>query len=292
MAMVQKIAGDQKTFAEVADTLMSIVLNEGTNSERIDEVFDVYKEYSIKNAERVRRGCESGHKFRNIMPNHKIRQWHKFLLSPTNKMQLIRFFSQEWQKERYKDRLIGKTLFDTTKEKCFEITSDRTKYREDLMSTQEEADTRVLLQAAHAAASSYKAVVVASEDIDVFVLSLAFENLLPCKMFVKSSKQTRTVYIDISKVVLALGSQVCLALPGLHAFTGCDSVSAFFGKGKLAALKIVRRNKSFQNLFQEIGMRWEPSDDLLVKLQEFTCIMYTSSPGTSNFNELRYRYGI
>ena len=63
---------------------------------------------------------------------------------------------------------------------------------------------------------------VASEGTDVFVLSLAFENLLPCKMFMKSSKQTRTVYIDISKVVLALGSQVCLALPGLHAFTGCD----------------------------------------------------------------------
>ena len=100
------------------------------------------------------------------------------------------------------------------------------------MSTQEEADTRVLIHAAHAAASSYKAVVVASEDTDVFVLCLAFESLIPCKMFVKSSKQTRTVYIDISKVVLALGSQVCLALPGLHAFTGCDSVSALWqGKG-------------------------------------------------------------
>ena len=189
------------------------------------------------------------------MPDHKIPQW----LSPTNKMQLIRFISQEWQKER----LIGKTLFLTTEEKCFEITSERTKYREDLMSTRDEADTQVLLHAAHAAAPSFKAVVVASEDTDVFVLCLAFKNLLPCKMFVKSSKHTRTVYTDISKVVLALG---------------CDSVSAFFGKGKVAALKI--------------GMRWELSDDLLVKLQEFTCVMYTSSPGTSYVNELRCRYDI
>ena len=114
---------------------------------------------------------------------------------------------------------------------------------------------------------------VASEDTDVFILSLAFENLLPGKMFVKSTKQTRTVYIDILKVVLALGSQVCLALPGLHAFTRCDIVSAFSGREKVAALNIVTRNKSFQNLFQEIGMRWELSDDLPVKLQEFTCIM-------------------
>ena len=64
----------------------------------------------------------------------------------------------------------------------------------------------------------------------------------------KGSKQTRTVCIDISRVVLALGSQVCLTLPRLHAFTGCDGVSAFFGNGKVAALKIVRRNKSFKKL--------------------------------------------
>ena len=81
MAMVQKIAVDQKTFA--------IVLNEGTNTERIDVVFNVYNENTIKNAERVKRGCKSRHEFRNIMPDHKIRQWRKFLLSPTNKMQLI-----------------------------------------------------------------------------------------------------------------------------------------------------------------------------------------------------------
>lgn len=289
MAMVQKIGGDQKTFAEVADTLMSIVLNEGTNSERIDVVFDVYRENSIKNAEREKRGSESGHEFRSIMSAHKIRQWRKFLLSPTNKSQLIRFISEEWQKERYKEKLAGKTIFVTTEEKCFEITSEGTRYREDLKSEQEEADTRVLLHAAHAAASGYKAVVVASEDTDVFVLCVAFKGFIPCSLFVKSSKQTRAVYIDISKVVLALGSQVCRALPGLHAFTGCDTVSAFFGKGKVAALKIVRRSKSFQNLFQDIGMSWELSDDLLTELQEFTCMMYASNPGTSDVNELRYR---
>lgn len=99
---------------------MSIILNEGTKSERVDMVFDVYSEYSIKNAKRLQRGCKSGHQLRNIVPHHKIRQWRKILLSPTNKMQLIRFISQEGQKER----LPGKTLFVTRKEKCFKITSE------------------------------------------------------------------------------------------------------------------------------------------------------------------------
>ena len=53
--------GDQKTFAEIADTIMYMTLNEGHHSERIDVVFDVYKEESIKNAEREKRGSSTGH---------------------------------------------------------------------------------------------------------------------------------------------------------------------------------------------------------------------------------------
>ena len=47
MAMVQKIRGDQETFAEVADSLMSMILHEGTDSQRIDVVFHVYRDDSI-----------------------------------------------------------------------------------------------------------------------------------------------------------------------------------------------------------------------------------------------------
>ena len=61
MAVVQKLKGDQKTFAEIADTIMYMTLNEGHHSERIDVVFDVYKEESIKNAEREKRGSSTGH---------------------------------------------------------------------------------------------------------------------------------------------------------------------------------------------------------------------------------------
>ena len=49
--MTQKIRGDQKTFAEVAESLMYMVLYEGTDSQRIDLVFDLYRDNSIKNPE-------------------------------------------------------------------------------------------------------------------------------------------------------------------------------------------------------------------------------------------------
>ena len=56
MALLQRLKGDHKTFSEVAESLMDIVLHEGSSSQRIDVVFDVYKEDSIKNAEREKRG--------------------------------------------------------------------------------------------------------------------------------------------------------------------------------------------------------------------------------------------
>ena len=43
MALVQRLKGDQKTFAAVAKTLLSRVLNEGGSSDRIDVVFDDYR---------------------------------------------------------------------------------------------------------------------------------------------------------------------------------------------------------------------------------------------------------
>ena len=37
-----------------------------------------------------------------------------------------------------------------------------------------------------------------------------------------------------------LGSELCRSLPGLHIFTGYDSVSTFSGKGKVTGLKLVK----------------------------------------------------
>ena len=58
----------------------------------------------------------------------------------------------------------------TCESDCYEITSQAANIVDELNSTQEETDTRLIQHAAHAARSGYKAVVVASEDTDVFLL--------------------------------------------------------------------------------------------------------------------------
>ena len=56
MSLVQKIKGKQKTFKEVAETLFRKAMSEKVSCNRIDLVFDVYEEKSMKNAERRNRG--------------------------------------------------------------------------------------------------------------------------------------------------------------------------------------------------------------------------------------------
>ncbi|KAG0718239.1 hypothetical protein GWK47_052826 [Chionoecetes opilio] len=53
------------------------------------------------------------------------------------------------------------------------------------------------------------------------------------------------------------GGSVCDSLIGMHAFTGCDTVSAFAGRGKMTTLKQVKMDKTYQDAFHELGRSWK-----------------------------------
>ena len=149
----------------------------------------------------------------------------------------------------------------------------------ELESTLEEADTQMLLHSLHAARQRFASVVIVSEDTDVLVLLLAFKSFIPSSVFIKCGSQTRVKYIEVSRIVESVGAIVCRSLPGFHAFSGCDTVSAFAGRGKVVGYRIATRNVEFQEMFQQLGMEWNLSDDLHHSLQKFTCAMYCSTPG-------------
>ena len=55
---------------------------------------------------------------------------------------------------------------------------------------------------------------------------------------------------------------------------GCDSVSAFAGKGKLQALKLIKNNDECRKAAVELGDQWEVSSQLNDKLEAYTCRIY------------------
>jgi len=79
-------------------------------------------------------------------------------------------------------------------------------------------------------------------------------------------------------------------MPNWYAcFTSCDTVSAFAGREKITALRLVKQQTPYREMFKQLGMEWVLSDMLFQSLQEFTCKIYCSQPGTDNINGLRYR---
>ena len=254
MVLVQRLKGDHKKVSDVADSLFGMVLHEGASSKRIDVILDVYRENSIKNTEREHRGAEYGNEFRNLQPDHKVQQRRKFLLNPQNKKALTIFVTKEWKQDKYRRKLTDKVLFVACEEECHQISPEAAFTVEELNSTQEEADTRILLHLSHAARSDYSTLIVASEDTDVFILCVSFKHLIPSSIFFKCGTQTRVRYISITSIVQALGQNLCSSLLGMHAYTGCDTVSAFAGRGKIGALRIVKEQRSFQEMFDLLGV--------------------------------------
>ena len=110
----------------------------------------------------------------------------------------------------------------------------------------------------------------------------------PCRVqhvqyvHVKGGRATRTRYISISNVSAALGHDVCASLLGLHSFTGCDTVSAFSGRGKLAALKLVMTNDHFRDAFIKLGAEWQLTEEIL-KVR-----LYVIHSEICDVNEMRY----
>ena len=177
------------------------------------------------------------------------------------------------------------TFFIAYEDVCIKLSGDRAEIVTELGSTHEEADTRLLLHALHAALSGFCSTIVISEDTDGFILCLYFRHkTIPCPSFLKCGSTTRTRFADIT----GIAEDVCRALPGLYAFTGCDTVSAMPGRGKIGPLKMVMQSKESFATFEELEEEWQVQAQLFQKLCTFTCHIYTTSPGTDDVSELRY----
>ena len=74
---------------------------------------------------------------------------------------------------------------------------------------------------------------------------------------------------------------MCLALPGLYAFTGCDYTVSFAHKGKLCPLSLMEKNGALLRILLNLVIPWG-SLDLAAKLEVFVCLkqMLTSTNKT------------
>ena len=105
----------------------------------------------------------------------------------------------------------------------------------ELRSSQEEADTRIVLHCKHIAAklSPDSTTVVRSPDTDFHILLIKFgQNILNPFLFDTGVGNKRHL-LDVHKIISEVGEDICRVLPALHAYSGCDTTSIFVRKGSL-----------------------------------------------------------
>ena len=159
MAVVQKFKPNGLTFKQLASDTFKSIISMCKAASRVDIVFDVYRAVSIKNAERVRRSS-SKLMFSKIIPSQVIRQWQSFLSNSCNKTAPIKFLCNQWQSEKYFEMYCDKHIYITCEQLCYQLNGLEWSQVEELDCTQEEADTRTLLQVKHATNNGYQDIII------------------------------------------------------------------------------------------------------------------------------------
>ena len=174
MPLIQKLKVEHLIFGEIAEKALSRVLREGDGTNRIDIMFDMYRDPSIKSVERELRSEEDFITFKNLSSGQKVKQFKSFLQNSQNKTSLIKFIFDHRSKLSCQSKLQHKTLNVTCRKRCYKLTTESRQEEEELQSDQEEADTCLLLHGRHVTKESFNATVISSEDTDVHILCLGF----------------------------------------------------------------------------------------------------------------------
>jgi len=106
------------------------------------------------------------------------------LASIETKAKLTKFMAENWKELRQREKLGDVIVMVTSGERCFRLTKDDVTEITGFRSTQEEADTRMMIHVKQAA-TNYQNVIVNSEDTDVFVILLSLNSQIPTRILLR-----------------------------------------------------------------------------------------------------------
>ena len=254
---------------------------------------DCYHENSVKSFERCRRGVAPT--FLLSGPKTKTpRDWKLFMSSDENKTQLIKLLLSEWRRSKYAARLDGRQLFFVCGEECICLASNNgilveARPEEDLFTSQEEADTGMILHCQRIAEYyPTSIIIVRSPDTDVLVVLLPkFSQIISQTFLFDTGTGNKRRLLNVSDIVSVKGSDICDVLPAFHSFIGSDATSAFVRRGKVSPLKVLEKRSQFISTFRALGQITEVQTKTFKELEQFVCCMY-GKPKYASINKLRY----
>lgn len=256
------------TFGDLADTFVKAVLKAGSKYQRIDIVFDRYRQETIKGATRTRR-TKASQPIRRLVEGRDVplpKNWTHFLSLPDNKVDLAHLLSEELCSQAPDDKeiVVAGGFRDELEVRSSKATTNLTH----LSATHEEADTRLVLHAVH---SQYNTVVVLSRDTDVLVLLVSHFPQVVCKhLWMMSGTTKKQRYIPIDAVFNNLPRDSAPSLVAFHALTGCDTTSYIASHTKSSLWKVF---KEHHPLLRNLGIG-DLTEQTRRSSEAFVCRIY------------------
>ena len=280
---------DGMTYKQLASLILDIIIHDVAADGRVDWVVDTYSNISIKNIEHGRRNTTMGNLETKIRSaEQKVdRQFNKSLF----KTELSEFLLNEWARPDYIGQIQQRRLMVTAADKCFCLSANGEAMSKievgELKCTHDEADTRMFLHALHIANSGSQTIIIKSPDTDVAVLAISVDHRIPARIILRTGTKLRARYIDLTAIAESLGREVCAALPGYHAFSGCDTTSAFVGRGNAIGLKRLKTDQSFRDTMIQLGRDMDITADLIKAGESAICTLYGRKEHQLDINKVR-----
>ena len=269
------------TFGDISKFILRRLCK--LESDQIHLVFDKVVKPSIKDCERDARAGASDRSetFEISGPSQKRpKNFTAALRNDSFKESLIRFLASSWEDPSTAEILKNKTLFVTCDNRCFcyNVEDGQLQRNEQthLYSIHEEADSGMIFHLK--SLSGRNNIVVRTNDTDVLVIILSNMDKLIASSHIWLEVGVNTLntlrYIDVTSLYTHLGSPLCAALAGFHAFTGCDYTASFSRRGKSRPLKLLQKDPDVMTLFGSLGNRETVTAEQLKIAENFVCQMY------------------
>ena len=275
-----------KTFAEYAEReFIPYILAQLEDVQRVDIVWDQYEKESLKAGERISRGVGPR---RRVSESTAIpKNWSAFLCNVDNKVELFSFLSGKIAQSN-----IGpeKELYSTDGAHVLTCHHSETEDKVGIEPCQhEEADTRMMLHALHSSRQGHTMVLIRTVDTDVVVIAISqFQYLGISELWIAFGVGKQFHYIPVHAIASQLGPDKAGALLFMHSVTGCDTVSAFAGRGKKTAWDIWRVYPEITSTFQYMSSCPESvSPEVLLQIERYVVLLYSKTSAAATVNSAR-----
>lgn len=269
MAVVQELMAIRnfKNGSDLARAYVKLIDTKAKGYGAVRIVFDNYtKVSSLKEGTRERRrGKVKDIRSYKVEDSTPIRDKAMFLASNATKDSLTLYLAQQ---------LIDKSTVNTVTVTNKSVMANYDCQITTGVSTQEEADTLMILHAVEVAASGATAHIY-TQDTDVLLLALRRVPQLGrnSALIMGTGDRRRTVLLQ--PIYDALGPMKAAALINWHALTGCDTTGHIRGKGKQTCFKAFMASPpDVVSSLQMLGEGDSPSKEVVEGCEAFLCSLY------------------